>query len=259
LERNIQSNYEWLKRGKPSLLITIGESWTWGDSLGDQRLEKVYGRQLADRLDTDWLNIARCGESNLWIADHYADVCDQIPTWEYTDVKIVLTLTEIGREFNGDRDHERVYTELLSGVETFDQFLDTLSELVAQRIRPGLNQYPTWIGTNFIDSNYNLPLVDCTWLDLIADATGQKKHQDRTLVVGSWVYERFDAVFEFNPTIERSAWRKSILNHMDRSSYVTELLMASSLNYKRATKHPTPQGHQLWADYLYQKITSLSE
>jgi hypothetical protein len=192
----------------------------------------------------------------LWIADHYADVCEQISAWDYTDVKIVLTLTEIGREFNGDRDQERVYTNLLRNVKTFDQFLDTLSELIARRIRPGLDQYPTWIGTNFIDSNYNLPVVEHSWLDLIATSTGQKKHQDRTLVVGSWVYERFDAVFEFNPTIERSAWRNSVLKHMDRSSHTTELLMASSLNYKRASKHPTPEGHRLWADYLYKKITS---
>jgi hypothetical protein len=183
-------------------------------------------------------------------------VCDQIPTWDYKHVDIVLTLTEIGREFNGNRDQKRVYTELLKDVKTFDQFLDTLSELIAQRIRPGLDRYPTWIGTNFIDSNYNLPLVDRSWLDLIADATKQKKHQDRTLVVGSWVYERFDAVFEFNPTIERSAWRNSVLKHMDRASHTTELLMASSLNYKQASKHPTPEGHKLWADYLYQKIIS---
>ena len=258
MERNIQSNYEWLKRGKTTLLITIGESWTWGDSLGSLRLEQVYGRQLADQLDSDWLNIARRGESNLWIADHYEDVCDQIHAWHYTDVKIVLTLTEIGREFNGDRDHKRVYTELLSNVQTFDQFLDTLSELVAERIRPNLCRYPTWIGTNFIDNNYNLPVLERSWLDLIAEATAQKKHQDRTLVVASWVYERFDAVFDFNPTIERSTWRESILKHMDRSSHTTELLMASSLNYKQASKHPTPQGHRLWADYLYQQIVSQS-
>ena len=256
MARDIRLNHEWLKRGKSTLLITIGESWTWGDSLGHLRLEKVYGRQLADLLDSDWLNIAKCGESNLWIADHYAEVCELIPDWEYRDVKIVLTLTEIGREFNGDRDHDRVYTELLAEVKTFDQFLDTLSNLITQRIQPYLSLYPTWIGTNFIDSNYSLPVVEHSWIDLIATATEQKKPQDRTLVVGSWVYERFDAVFDFTPTIERSAWRQSLLNHMDRAAQVTDLLLASKFNYKKATKHPTPQGHELWANYLYQKITS---
>lgn len=256
MERDIQPNYEWLKRNKPTLLITIGESWTWGDSLGNQRLQTVYGRQLADLLDSDWLNIAKCGESNLWIADHYAEVCKLIPNWGYKDVKIVLTLTEVGREFNGDRDHNRVYTKLLAEVKTFDQFLDILSDLITQHIQPYLSRYPTWIGTNFIDSNYRMPVIEHSWLGLIADATGQKKPRDRTLVVGSWVYERFDAVFEFNPTIERSAWRQSLLSHMDRASQVTDLLLSSKFNYKKASKHPTPEGHRLWANYLYQKITS---
>lgn len=254
----LESNCEWLRRDKSRLLVTIGESWTWGDSLGTQRLEKVYGRQLADQLDADWLNVAKCGESNLWIADHYAMVCDAIPAYNYQDVDIVLTMTEIGREFNGDRDGQRVYTQLLAGVETFDEFLDTLSELVAQQIRLYLDRYPTWIGTNFVDSNYSLPMVEHSWLDLIAKATGQKKPQSRTLVVGSWVFQRFLAAFEFNPTIDYSAWRISMLSHMDQASEITDLLMASELNYKLASKHPTPAGHQLWADHLYKKITSQS-
>ena len=31
-------------------------------------------------------------------------------------------------------------------------------------------------------------------------------------------------------------------------------LLASDLNYKKATKHPTELGHQIWADYLYQQL-----
>ena len=50
-----------------TLLITIGESWTWGDSLPDNRLKNVWGYRLATKLQIDWLNIARCGASNFWI------------------------------------------------------------------------------------------------------------------------------------------------------------------------------------------------
>ena len=56
--------------GKDKLLITIGESWTWGDSLEDHgynRLDCVWGNKLSTMLDTDWINIARKGASNLWI------------------------------------------------------------------------------------------------------------------------------------------------------------------------------------------------
>jgi hypothetical protein len=247
---------DWVRQGSDRLLITIGESWTWGDSLGEKRLESVYGRQLANMLGADWCNVAECGQSNLWIANKLAWVSEQLPAWGYSDVDIVLTMTEVGREFNGDLDVDRVYTELFKSVKTFDQFLDQLSELVSEQIAPYLSKHRVWIGTNFINSNYpNLPVLEKSWLDLIAEATAQKVNQDRCLVVGSWVYERFDAVFDFCPTIEKSIWLNSVMSHMSLAQHTTNLLIRSRLNYKQASKHPTHQGHELWAQYLYKSIT----
>jgi hypothetical protein len=152
---------DWVRQGSDRLLVTIGESWTWGDSLGEKRLESVYGRQLANMLGADWCNVAECGQSNLWIANKLAWVSEQLPAWGYSDVDIVLTMTEVGREFNGDLDADRVYTELFKSVKTFDQFLDQLSELVSEQIAPYLSKHRVWIGTNFINSNYpNLPVLE---------------------------------------------------------------------------------------------------
>jgi hypothetical protein len=51
------------------LLITVGDSWTYGDSLGqtrvrdgrddpDYRLSQVYGSLMAEELNADWINLA---------------------------------------------------------------------------------------------------------------------------------------------------------------------------------------------------------
>ena len=246
---------DWVKQSSNRLLVTIGESWTWGDSLGAERLKSVYGRQLATMLDADWCNIAECGQSNLWIAHKLAWVSEQLPAWGYSDVDIVLTMTEVGREFNGDIDNDRVYTELFKSVQTFAQFLDCLSDLISQQISPYLSKHRIWIGTNFVDSNYpHLPVLTSSWLDLIAETTNQKVSQDDCLVVSSWVYDRFDAVFDFRPTINKSDWLTSVLLHMEQAQCTTDLLMKSFLNYKKASKHPTHQGHELWAQYLYKII-----
>lgn len=246
---------EWFVGTSSRLLVTIGESWTWGDSLGERRLQSVFGRQLADMLSADWCNIAKCGESNLWIATQLENLT--VPE-HYKQVDIVLTMTELGREFNGDLDHDRVYTDLLQDIKTFDEFLDRLSELISQKLRPLKQKYRIWIGTNFIDSNYpkDLQVLPLSWLDLIAKETQQIKNQERCLVVGSWVYERFDAVFDFCPTIDRGSWRLSLIEHMSRAQQTTELLRLSPLNYKKASMHPTHAGHTLWAQYLYKAITS---
>ena len=54
--------------GKNNLLITVGDSWTWGDSLGDlsirYRSDHVYGKYLREYLDSDWINYGYCGGGN---------------------------------------------------------------------------------------------------------------------------------------------------------------------------------------------------
>ena len=60
----------------PTLLVTIGDSWTWGDSLGridldkniaddmDHRTSHIFGNLLAKKLDRDFLMLAKCGATN---------------------------------------------------------------------------------------------------------------------------------------------------------------------------------------------------
>jgi|APSaa5957512535_1039671.scaffolds.fasta_scaffold104261_1 hypothetical protein len=73
--RNSEQNAEfYIKRGKKNLVVTIGDSWTFGDSLGsiadtqeddfNSRSTQVYGRYLADELNADWVNCGYCGRSN---------------------------------------------------------------------------------------------------------------------------------------------------------------------------------------------------
>ena len=67
-------------QNKQNLLVTIGDSWTWGDSIdgihatvkpdSPKRLESVYGKKIKDQLnDYDWINIAYPGTGNRWIVD----------------------------------------------------------------------------------------------------------------------------------------------------------------------------------------------
>ena len=49
---------------------------------------------------------------------------------------------------------------------------------------------------------------------------------------------------------------KDLQQHMEIAIQVADFLMQRNLNYKKAGKHPTPEGHQLWADYLYQSLSN---
>jgi hypothetical protein len=91
-----------------SLLIVAGDSWTWGDSLhgidgtqgiydDPQRLTSIYGHLLAEKLNFDFVNLAKTGCSNMTI---YNYVCDILPhvVLNYKKIYVVMTLTENCRE-----------------------------------------------------------------------------------------------------------------------------------------------------------------
>ena len=257
------NSWDWVHDGKKNLVVTVGESWTWGGGLGNPdydtkpdnhefRLDNVYGAHLARYLDADFLNIAQPGESNLWIADQLNWAKQHIQELGYEKIYWFATLTEVGREFNGDRDHERIYTDLLKDIRGFDDFVDCLSRLIAVE----LAKHPdVIIGTNFVGNNYpdRLSILKKSWVDVIAEYN-QQPTPEPCFVLHCWVYERFSSVFEFNTELDRSTWLTEILEHMKKSDRTTDLLLASPINYKQASKHPIPIGHEIWAKYLFAQI-----
>jgi hypothetical protein len=73
-----------LQRGSDQLVISIGDSWTWGDSLGnislgavddtEARKNNCYGRIIADEIGADWLNFGFCGWGNSKILSCASDL-----------------------------------------------------------------------------------------------------------------------------------------------------------------------------------------
>lgn len=91
-----QNNAEfYISNNKENLVIAIGDSWTFGDSLGNIPITKTddinarktqcYGKHLADSLDADLLNCGYCGYGNIKIiqklyelvSGSYADVINK--------------------------------------------------------------------------------------------------------------------------------------------------------------------------------------
>jgi hypothetical protein len=260
--------FDWLKLNRKKLLVTIGESWTWGDSLGltqhniyddkEFRLQNVYGKQLADKLDADFLNIAKPGESNLWIARHFKLFADSIDQFVYDEIFVVLTLTEVGREFEGDLDGDRDYMTDLKNISCLTKFLQTLSIYVSNEILAvDQDKIKLLIATNFVDSNYpaELNVLKKSWVDIIAEQL-QVPVAKPCYVVGSWVFDRFHQILNFSQNYKKDKFLTDMLAHLAIAKQVTDFLLHSRFNYKKASKHPTPEAHKFWADYLYKSFVS---
>lgn len=110
----MRSPVHYALNGKDTLLVTIGDSWTWGDSLGKidatlgivddyaHRTTSIYGYHLSSMLDTDWVNYAICGIDNITVlTDAFTQLSHLID--EYSKIYVVVTLTETSRELNRDR------------------------------------------------------------------------------------------------------------------------------------------------------------
>ena len=86
---------EWVAekiQSKKDLLICIGDSWTWGESLGGTnsdfnnkkvRYTEFYTNRLAEKLESDWLMIGWCGTSNTWIMKQYMIIKQAIESGYY--------------------------------------------------------------------------------------------------------------------------------------------------------------------------------
>jgi hypothetical protein len=125
--------YHELNRNSNTLLITVGDSWTWGDSLGkttpkfddyDYRTTHIYGHILSDRLSSDFINVGLPGGSNFYILLHLELVLASLKK-KYKNVKLVFTLTESGRELQSDFENNQKEYQSWQGPDwpTFDQII----------------------------------------------------------------------------------------------------------------------------------------
>jgi hypothetical protein len=113
----LQNQTEWYyEKNKNSdyLLITVGDSWTWGNGLGgttwsaqstrydnkEYRTNHIYGKILSDYLNADHINVGLIGGANLYILQYFKQVISSIVR-NYKKIYVVFTLTEAGRELCG--------------------------------------------------------------------------------------------------------------------------------------------------------------
>ena len=90
---------------KDTLVVCVGESWTWGWDL-DDRSNEIYGRLLSNYFDADWINIAGVGYSNTWILDFANFISYKLKQSEYHKIIFVITMTENGRDLSTAAHHD---------------------------------------------------------------------------------------------------------------------------------------------------------
>lgn len=258
---------KWLHQktnNKKNLLICIGDSWTWGDSLGKTtleyndekaRYEQFYTNKLAEKLNSDWLMIARCAINNNWLITQYTIIKKSIEQGyykNYNKIYVHVCLTELFREL-GNNSIQNLIEKDLSNIKSFKEFCNVYyNRTVLSRLKNLLPLPKTHIfSKNFWDIDINhdqYNFVNKVWQQLLFEKANIKDDKELLPVISG---------IGVNPLV--SFLKKNKLKELEYE--FSELLLKinkrlnnihnSPLNHKKATKHPTAEGHEIWADYLY--------
>ena len=289
---NIACHYLEVNNNKKNLVVCFGDSWTYGDSLGNTdaflgiddyvfRQNHLYGRLLADKLDADFANEAVPGCSNNYIHDNIVvnfitNDLQRVAT-QYEKVYIVITLTETGRElklsphldwflgnfikfYDYQNDKEFTFEKFLIQLERFNLFqLAAHEKLLPSNVK-------LIVARNFaytFDCNMGMTknMAPKIWTEILSQK--QNLEPVKNVRMASFACSDLNKYMSFvsgkfdTETYKKYVdWYEQVI--IIPANKQIDFLNKSVYNYKKASKHPTPEGHALWADYLYNYIITLN-
>lgn len=268
--------YDFISRNSNKLIITIGDSWTWGadltkqkfqglhlDKLNDDnyRLNHVYGGVISRNLQTDFLNLGESGSDNYYIADKLKELYNIIDQLDYDSVIVICVFTEVARGFLGPNDHNVDYSSWLynniNNDSDYYQFLKFINSNIADKISPLLDKLNVYFATNFVDpigfENLSSNFLSKTWLQTWCEST-QQIYPNPCYLVSPWVFEKLEKVFDLCPKLNRNDFLKWANNALHSADKRTIICKKDNLNFG-GLLHPLANGHKVWADYI---LTQLS-
>ena len=244
-------------KNKPNLLVTLGDSWTFGHEL-ENRLDECFGESLSEKLDADWLNLGLSGIGNHYISLLFKELVEYIKNNKnyYKKIYCVVTLTETAREFNGWLDKHVDYATWLRNHITepddFYYFLDLIEKLTINNLSVDSDNIQTVISHNFVNRRFQQisgkTVLEKTWLEVCMESKG-KLIDDTCYFVSPWIFDKLIRVTDIEWSLDKTMLKEWLSIQTDKANKRIDLLSNNSMFFEEY--HPKPIGHQLWADYLY--------
>jgi hypothetical protein len=244
--------FSFVSRNATRLLVTIGDSWTWGYELSD-RTNACYGNILSEKLGSDWLNLSVPGAGNHYIGQLYLYVTQRDVYYE--DISCVIVLTETGRDFNGWFDRDVDYAGWLrtqiNSSEDYYKFLEFINDFaIDQIVQNKTENIDILVGFNFIDPSSRDKLkhllIPRTWLEVVLD---ESIADDKCHIVSPYIFEKLDDIFSIEWSLDKNLFRHWQVEQLEKSQQRINKITNSQHFYPEM--HPTEHGHKIWAEYLY--------
>lgn len=253
-----------VKRNKDTLLVVVGESWAYGESLPKvataiqkydiiSQLEHCFGPKLAVTLNSDLYQYAVPGNCNLYMSMGLERILEHVSTMGYKKIYVCMQMTECGRDNSVmSKFPENILSPIFNpeGKKcTFDEWLSNYDEAFFNHYDSLLKKYKScniqgilwknFCSTNTSRRDYEFKIIETSWIQYSARLLGVKLEAPKFFVAG-WV-ENMQTYFkniEFNT--------KMILAELDKIDKSLTFINGNPLH----NNHPTFQGHTVWAQYL---------
>jgi hypothetical protein len=265
--------YNFVSIGEPTdtLVVTIGDSWTWGDDLDEKfRLNSVFGGVVSNELFADFLNLGEPGAGNWHIARKIAELSKISVELNYKKIIVISTFTETARDFNSKDDQAVDYRDWLlnniTDADSYNGFLKFVNQQIANKIYNQLStfdsRYQFHFATNFVEPLGFEILQDYfftkSWLQVICERQSITYQPERCYLVSPWIIEKFNAVFEFAPELDKTIWLQWINNLADSAMLRAQVCENDQDNFLQLM-HPTKKNHSCFAEYVLLDLLNFYE
>lgn len=268
--------YEEDIKNRSTLLVMVGDSWTWGDHLGNIdwkksindpiRYEQIAGRKLAHKLDADLVNLARPGCSNYWMLEKLQDIEPwlQIAKNHYKRIIIIVNLTEDLREAQYTRriKIDDIYDKFFNDSKTLKDFLCQVEKNLFLNLEayfddlPFIESHIARVFTDVWPGNASKLLLEMSWCDVIQQYVQFPLYQKPVPFIGQMSIDPLTKKYidKISDPEKINSYKTEFVEIMENVGYRWNFLGASDYNLKGSTYHPNDLGHTVWAEYLYAQL-----
>lgn len=253
-------------KGRNTVLVVVGESWTYGESLPgiatgiqqyslDSQLAYAFGPLLSNKLNVDLYQYAVPGNCNFYMYSSLDRILDYLTSnFNYKNIKVCIQMTEPSREHPIINKLIPPYQTLydIKEVKTFNEWLVRYDEILLDECNRVQSQYnvEVLVWKNFCPfqnkKEYtNLNLIKETWIQFSGRMLGVNAGNQRFQSVG-W----FDNFYNENKSL-----MKFDLSELSKELDEIEISNKFIKGNKLHNNHPTSIGHKLWAENIYNEYT----
>lgn len=138
---------DFVSRNSDTLLVTVGDSWTWGASLNpNKRKNQVWGNLVSEMIGADWLNLAQPGQSNQWMANRCRELYNISAELEYKKIVVVVVFTGAARSLDQDFDYIHWFEN-----NSIHDFLPMLNTKAVRTITNKPSNVELYLSSNMVD------------------------------------------------------------------------------------------------------------